>query len=178
VAENRRGILEHKCKQEHRSQPSTNSGPYIGSSSAGPIVHPMKQNVHPMPQPTGQGFVTPQHQMISHPNGYQTPNTGNWNVQRTPMNQSVIQTPPDMKCYNYGQKGHFTIMRPNPRSCPPPTPTSNSEPPLNCNGNSILVQARQNYAQGRFNQLAMEEAQNTPMNGTSLVNLNSVLPIP
>jgi hypothetical protein len=178
VLENRRGILKRKRKQEHRSQPSTNFRPCIGSSSAGPIVHPIKQNVHPMLQPTGQRFVTPQHQMISRPNGYQTPNTRNRNVQRTPANLSVIRTPPEKKCYNYGQKGHFVIMRPNPCSHPPLTPTSNSKPPLNCNGMSSPVQARQNYAQGRFNQLAMEEAQNAPMNGTSLINSNSVLTIP
>jgi hypothetical protein len=142
VLENRRGILEHKRKQEHQSQPSTNSRPCIGSSSAGPIVRPMKQNVHRMPQPTGQGFVTPQRHVISRPNGYQTPNIGNQNVQRTPANQSVIQTPLDKKCYHYGQKGHFTITCPNPRSHPLLTPTSNSKPPLNCNGNSSPVQAR------------------------------------
>jgi hypothetical protein len=101
VLENRRGILERKHKQERPSQPSTNSRPRIGSSSTGPIFRPMKENVQQMPQPTGQGFATPQRQIISRPNGYQTPNTGNQNVQRTPANQSVIQTPPDKKCYNF-----------------------------------------------------------------------------
>jgi hypothetical protein len=42
-----------------------------------------------MPQPTGQGFVTPQCQMISHPNSYQTPNTRNHRVQRTPIIQDT-----------------------------------------------------------------------------------------
>jgi hypothetical protein len=64
-----------------------------------------------MLQPTG-GLVTPQCQMISRPNGYQTPNTGNQSVQKTPANQNVIQTPPDKKCYNCGQKGHFAIALP------------------------------------------------------------------
>jgi hypothetical protein len=86
VLENRRGILEHKRKQECQSQHSTNSRHRIGSSSAGPIFRPTQQNVQPMLQPTGQGFVTPQRQVISCPNGYQTPNTGNQSVQRTPAN--------------------------------------------------------------------------------------------
>jgi hypothetical protein len=102
VLENRRGILERKHKQVHQSQHSTNSRRHIGSSSAGPIFHPTQQDVQPMLQPTGQGFVTPQRQMISRPNGYQTPNTGNRCVQRTPSNQNVIQIPLDNKCYNCG----------------------------------------------------------------------------
>jgi hypothetical protein len=72
VLENRRGILECKRKQERQSQPSTNSRPRIGSSSAEPIFHPMQQNVQPTPQPTEQGFATPQRQIISRAHGYQT----------------------------------------------------------------------------------------------------------
>jgi hypothetical protein len=102
VLENRRGILERKRKQERQSQPIPNSRPHIGSSSTGPIFHPMQQNVQLMPQPIGQRFATTQRQIISRPNGYQTPNAGNQNMQRTPVNQSVIQTPPDKKCYNCG----------------------------------------------------------------------------
>jgi hypothetical protein len=155
-----------------------NSRRHIGSSSAGPIFHPMQQNVQPMLQPTRQGFVTPQRQMISCPNGYQTPNTGNRSVQRTPTNQNLIQTPPDKKCYNCEQKGHFAVACLNLCSHPPPTPTPNSSPPPNRNGNSSLVQFGQNHAQGRVNQLAMEEAQNALMNGTFLVNSYSVLTVP
>jgi hypothetical protein len=131
-----------------------------------------------MQQPTRQGFATPQCQIISHPNVYRTPNTRNQNVQRTPANHSVIQTPPDHKCYNCGHKGHLAITCTNPRLCPPLTQTTNLAPPLNCNGNSSLVQARQNYAQGTINQLAMKGAQNFPMNGTFLINSYSILTIP
>jgi hypothetical protein len=41
VFENRRGILERQRKQERRSQYITNSRPHIGSTSVGPIFHPM-----------------------------------------------------------------------------------------------------------------------------------------
>jgi hypothetical protein len=102
----------------------------------------MQQNVQLMQQPTGQGFATPQRQIISRPNGYRSPNIGNQNVQRTPSNQSVIQTPLDKKCYNCEQKGHFAITCTNPRSCPPLTPTANSAPPPNRNGNYRPVEAR------------------------------------
>jgi hypothetical protein len=158
VLENRRGILKCKHKQEHQSQHSTNSMPHIVYSSTRPIFRPMQQNVQPMTQSSGQGFATLQRQMISRPNDYQTPNTGNLNVQRTPTNQNAIQTPPDKKYYNCGQKGHFAITCPNPCSSPPLTPTFNSVPPSSRNENSNPVQDRQNYAQGRVNQLAMEEA--------------------
>jgi hypothetical protein len=60
----------------------------------------------------------------------------------------------------------------------PPPSTPNSAPPPNRNGNSSPVQSRQNYAEGRVNQLAMEEAQNALMNGTFLVNSYSILTIP
>jgi hypothetical protein len=139
---NRRGILERKCKQERQCQPNTNSRPRIGSSSAGPIFRPMQQNVQQMPQPSRQGFATPQHQIISCPNDYQTPNTRNQNVQRTTTNQSVIQTPSDKKCYNSRQKGHFAITCPNPRSCPPLILAPNSALPPNRNGHSSLLPAR------------------------------------
>jgi hypothetical protein len=95
-----------------------------------------------MPQPTGHEFVTPQRQMTPCPNGYQTPNIGNQNVQKTLTDHNAIQTPPYKKCYNYEQNGHFAISCPNLRACPPLTPTANSAPPANYNGNSPLTHAK------------------------------------
>jgi hypothetical protein len=52
---------------------------------------------------------------MSHPRGNSIP---------PQSNQSVIQTPPDKKCYNYEEKGHFAIACPNPRSRPPLPPST------------------------------------------------------
>jgi hypothetical protein len=79
VLENRRGILSSKHKHERQSQQVSNSRPRINvnSSPASPIFCPVTQSFQLMPQPAGQGFVTPQWQMIPHPNLFQSPNTGN-----------------------------------------------------------------------------------------------------
>jgi hypothetical protein len=77
VLENRRGILSSTHKQECQSQQSSNSRPRISSSPARPTFHLVALSFEPMPQPTEQGFVTLQRQMIPHPNLFQTPNTRN-----------------------------------------------------------------------------------------------------
>jgi hypothetical protein len=60
MLENRRGILSSKHKRERQSQQSSNSWPHFGSSLARPTFHLVQSSVQRMPQPTGQGFVTPQ----------------------------------------------------------------------------------------------------------------------
>jgi hypothetical protein len=79
VLENKRGIMSSKRKHECQSQSGTNSRPRINvnSSPASPIFCPVAQSFQPKPQPAEEGFVTPQRQMIPHPNLFQTPNTGN-----------------------------------------------------------------------------------------------------
>jgi hypothetical protein len=125
----------------------------------------------------GQGFSSPQNQMIPLANDFQTPYTRIQNVLRLHATQDATQAPTKRKCYNCEERGHIAARCPNPCSRPPLTPTGNSGPPPNCNGNANPVQARQDFAQGRVNQLAMEEAQNTPMNGTFLINLDPILTI-
>jgi hypothetical protein len=66
--------------------------------------------------------------------------------------------------------GHFANSCPNPRSRPPLTPEATSALPPTHNGSSTPTQAQQNSAQGRVNQVTVEEAQNTLIMapGTSL----------
>jgi hypothetical protein len=91
MLENRRGILSRKRKQERQTQQNTNSRPRINvnSSPARPIFRPVPQSSQPMPRSAGQGFVTPQQQMISRPNLFQTPNTGNQSAPKTPTDHTT-----------------------------------------------------------------------------------------
>jgi hypothetical protein len=67
-----------QVQEECQTQQNTNSRSSINvnSSPARPIFRPIPQSSKPMPRPADQGFVTPQQQMIPHPNLFQTPNTG------------------------------------------------------------------------------------------------------
>jgi hypothetical protein len=94
----------------------------------------MQQNVQLMPQPTGQGFPTPQRQMISHPNGYQTPNSRNHRVQKTPATQDTTLMKADMARFNCGRKGHYALQCLD--RCQQSTPIQGMPPPPNRNGNS------------------------------------------
>jgi hypothetical protein len=152
VLENRRAMLECNCKQEHQGQQSGKSRPHFDSTSAGPIFHPVQQSFQQMPQPMGQGFSSPQNQMIPLANNFQTPYTRIQNVQRLHATQNATQAPTKRKCYNCEERGHIAARCPNPRSRPLLTLTSNSAPQPNCNGNTNPVQAEQDYAQGRVNQ--------------------------
>jgi hypothetical protein len=123
-----------------------------------------------MPQPTGQGFVTPQQQMISLSNLFQTPKTRKQSPQGTPTTQNATPNKVNNTCFNCDQKGHYANRCPSRRQSSTPTPGM-AAPPTH-NGCSTPVQAQQNYAHERVNQVTMEEAQNaaTVVSGTSLVN--------
>jgi hypothetical protein len=83
VLENHRGVIEHKNRLLLQHQPGGSSRPSVATSSVGPVLHPAQPQFQPRPHTTGQGFSTPQHQLIQRPNNLQTPGTGNQSVQRT-----------------------------------------------------------------------------------------------
>jgi hypothetical protein len=87
VLENHRGVLEHKRKLVCQHQPSSSSRPRVATSSAGPMFYTTQPQFQPRPQTAGQGFSTPQHQVIQLPNNLQTLAAGNQSVQRTQATQ-------------------------------------------------------------------------------------------
>jgi hypothetical protein len=158
VLENRVGILSSKRKQERQTQQNTYLRPCINvsSSPARPIFHHVPQSSQAMPRPAGQGFVTPQQQMISCPNLFQTLNIRNQSAQGTPTTPNATLNKANTTCFNCEQKGHYDNHCPSRHESSTPTPGMPTPPP-NRNGSSTLTQAQQNYAQGRLNQVAMEE---------------------
>jgi hypothetical protein len=55
-----------------------------------------------MPQPTGQGFVTPQQQMIPRPNLFQTLNIENQSAQGIPTTLNATPNKANTTCFKYG----------------------------------------------------------------------------
>jgi hypothetical protein len=160
VLKNRRGILLSKRQTQQNTNPRPRMN--VSSSPARPIFCHVPQSSQHMPQPSGQGFVTPQQQMIQCPNLFQTPNNGNQSAQGTPSTQNATLNKENTTCFNYGQKGHYANRCPSRRKSSTPT-LGTPTPPSSRNGSSTPTQAQQNYAPGRLNQVLMEEA-------TSLVN--------
>jgi hypothetical protein len=75
----------------------------------------------------------------------------------------------ERKCYACGEKGHFANQCPNPRTHPQ---TAAPTPAPTCGANSIPVTAKLNYARGTINNVAIEEAQESPdvVIGTFFIN--------
>jgi hypothetical protein len=64
VLENHRGVMERKYKLVHQHQPGSSPRPRVTTPSAGPVFHPAQPLFQPKPQLAGQGYSTPQHQVI------------------------------------------------------------------------------------------------------------------
>jgi hypothetical protein len=103
VVENHRGMMEHKRKLVRQHQLSSSSSPRVATSLAGPVFHPAQPQFQPRPQAAGQGFSTPQRQVIQHPNKLIA--AQNQSVQRTQATQDPQQV--DRSCYNYSEQGYY-----------------------------------------------------------------------
>jgi hypothetical protein len=158
MLENHRGVMEHKRKLVHQHQLSSSSKPRVATSLAGPVFHPAQPQFLPRAQAAGQGFSTPQHQVIQHPNNLQTPAAGNQSVQRTQATQDLQQA--DRRCYNCGEQEHYVNRCPN--LCTHVNQPAIATPAPTRGANSIPVAAKQNYAHGRVNHVVVEEAQEAP----------------
>jgi hypothetical protein len=115
----------------------------------------------------------PQRQVIQRPNNLQTPAAGNQSVQRTQATQDPQQA--NRRCYSCGEQGHYANQCPNLRThvnqpaIATPAPTRGAK--------YVPVAAKQNYARGRVNHVAVEEAQEAPdvVIGVFLVNNTSAV---
>jgi hypothetical protein len=107
--------------------------------------------------------------VIQCPNNFQTPTAGNQNAQRTHAAHDPSQA--ERKCYACGEKCHLANRCSNPH--PRPNQPTIGTPAHTRGANSIPIAIRQNYARGRVNHVAVEEAQKLQM--LSLVWFSSTL---
>jgi hypothetical protein len=172
MLENRR-VMGHKRKLVCQHQPGSSSRLRVATSSAGPVFRPAQPQFQPRPQAVGQGFSTPQCQVIQCPNNLQTPAARNQSVQRTQATQDPQQA--DHRGYNCGEKGHYTNQCPN--SCTRTNQPAIATPAPTHGANSVPVAAKQNYARGRVNHVAVEEVQEAPdvVIGMFLINNTSAV---
>jgi hypothetical protein len=59
VLENRRGVMDRKCKLVRKHSPGNSSMPRVATSLVGPVFHLAQPQFQPKPQAAGQGFSTP-----------------------------------------------------------------------------------------------------------------------
>jgi hypothetical protein len=64
VLKNHRRVMERKRKFVHQHQPGSSYRPHVATSSAGPVLCPAQLLFQPRPHVVGQGFSTPQRQVI------------------------------------------------------------------------------------------------------------------
>jgi hypothetical protein len=64
MLENCRGMMERKHKLVHRHQPGSSCRLRVATPSAEPVFHPAQPLFQPKPHVAGQGYSTPQCQVI------------------------------------------------------------------------------------------------------------------
>jgi hypothetical protein len=70
MLENRRGVIERKRKLVRQHQSGSSSRPRGATFSARPVFRPAQLQFQLKPHAAGQGFSTPQHQLIQHQNNF------------------------------------------------------------------------------------------------------------
>jgi hypothetical protein len=90
VLENHRGVMECKRKLVRQHQPGSSSRLRVTMPSAGPVFYLAQPLFQPKPQAAGQGYSTPQCQVIECPNNFQTPVARNQSVQMTQVAQNPL----------------------------------------------------------------------------------------
>jgi hypothetical protein len=171
MLENHRGMMEHKCKLVRPHQPGNSSRPRVTTPLAGPVFRPAQPLFQSRPQVAGQGYSTPQRQVMSRPSTSQTPTAGNQNIQRTQAAQNPLQG--ERKFFDCGEKCHFANQCPNPRNRPPSIAASTPAPTRGAN--SVHVVARQNYIRGKVNHVAVEEAPDVVIGTFSINDISTIV---
>jgi hypothetical protein len=70
MLENHNGVIERKHKMVRQYQSGNSSRPRVATTSAGPVFCPAQPQFELTPQAAGQGFSTPQCQVIPCPNNF------------------------------------------------------------------------------------------------------------
>jgi hypothetical protein len=83
LLQNHRGVMERKHKLVHQHQSGSSSRTSAATPLAGLVFCPTQPLFQPKLQVAGQGYSTPQCQVMPRPNNSHTPAAGNQSVQRT-----------------------------------------------------------------------------------------------
>jgi hypothetical protein len=152
--ENRREVMKRKRKLVRQHQSGSSSRPRVAMCFSGTCVTSCSAVVSAKVVDSWTRILYPTVSSDSAPQ--QSPDSCYWESKcsKDPSYPRLEQA--DRRCYNCGEKGHYTNRCPNSRThanqpaiaTPAPTREANSFP----------VAAKQNYACGSVNHVAVEEA--------------------